>query len=64
MDVVRHQAIRVQRAARQWEQAIQVEEIKAAILFVKEARLTIVPSVPDMHRDAGKRYASPPGHDT
>jgi hypothetical protein len=41
-----------------------VEQIKVAILFLKEARLSIVPSVPDVHRDAGKRDASAPGHET
>lgn len=63
MNVVRHQAIRVQRATRQREQAIQVKKIKAAIVSLKEARLSIVPSVPDVHRNAGKRDASAPGHD-
>jgi len=63
MDVVCHQAIRVQRAIRQWKQAIQVEQIKVAILFLEEARLSIVPAVPDMHRNAGKRDASASRHD-
>jgi len=40
-----------------------VEQIKAAILFLEEARLSIVPPMPDVHRNAGKRDASAPGHD-
>ena len=52
----------MQRATRQRKQAIQVEEIKAAVLFLEEARLSVVPPVPDMHRDTGKRDASAPGH--
>lgn len=52
MDMVCHQAVRVQSAVRSREQTRKVKEIKPAVLLLMEAVLPIVTPLNDMYRDA------------
>jgi hypothetical protein len=62
MDVVGHQAIGVQRAARMLQQSVQMEQIEAAILDRKEASRAVVTSLNDMQGNAGKHEARAARH--
>jgi hypothetical protein len=62
MNVVRHEAVRVQRTLRSRKQAAQVKQIKASILILVEATLAIVAAMPDVDRNAAEHDARAPWH--
>ena len=62
--MVRHQAIRVQSAARPGKQAAKMKEIEAPVLVGEEAGLAIVTALHDMNRQAMQHEACTPRHGT
>jgi hypothetical protein len=62
MNMVTHQAVRMQRALRLREKPTQVKSIKRAITLLIEATLPIVATVRDVHRDSGQHEARAAWH--
>jgi hypothetical protein len=62
MNVICHQAMRMQRAARLSEEAAQMKEIKAAVAFLVEAGLSVISALNDVYRNAGQHDASAARH--
>jgi len=60
--VVRHQAIRVQSAPVGSKQPAEKQQVEISILLLKEAWLTIVSPLNDVHRHTGKHDAGAPRH--
>jgi len=62
MDVVAHQAVRVQLASRTYENASQVEEIKRAILVSSKTGGAVIGALDRMNSDSRKHDARAPWH--
>jgi hypothetical protein len=62
MNVICHQAVRMQRAACLSQEAAQVKEIKAAVVFVVKAALPVISPLNHVHRNAGQHDASAARH--
>jgi hypothetical protein len=54
MDVIAHEAVRVQGAARAEQHPRQVEEVERPVLFTKEARTTVVAALDRVDSHARK----------
>src|SRR5687768_18090823 len=54
MNVICHQAMRMQRAARLSQETAQMKEIKAAVVFLVKAGLPVISALNDVHRNAGR----------
>jgi hypothetical protein len=54
MQVIAHQAIRVQLATCARQETGQVKEIKGAVLILKKARRSVVAAVNHVHRYPGQ----------
>jgi hypothetical protein len=62
MNVVAHQAVRMQRTLRLWEKPTQVKAIKLAIDVLVEATLAIVSAVRDVYRHSCEHEARAAWH--
>jgi hypothetical protein len=54
VNVIRHQAIGMQRASRFAEKPAQMKKIKLAVLILVEALLPIISALDYMYRDVGQ----------
>jgi hypothetical protein len=62
MDVIRHQAVRVQSAARRLKPSAEMEQKETTVLVLKEARLAIVSPLHDVRGYSRKDDARSPRH--
>jgi hypothetical protein len=63
MDVIGHQAIRVQNASRRSKRSRQMKQVEASILIFMEAPLPIVSALDYVHGNVWQHDAGAPGHD-
>jgi hypothetical protein len=62
--VVRHQAVRMQRAVCPWQDPGQVEEVESSVLTLEEARCPIIAALDDMDCDPRQHDARTSWHCT
>ena len=61
--MIRHQAISVESAAAEREQALQMQHIESTIVVSEEALLPVVATMADVDWNAGKHQARASWHD-